>query len=137
MGGRRKCSNEVVVTAGGHTSILSPSPQKSRFCRQVVDPLSFYSSALQGWNGGSGGSQRLACGLLRLVVRGKLPPESDLRVWNVLCDAAVTSKRGGERGRDEGASRAESASRVRIERLLEMAYEVRRQGEGREGHLSS
>ena len=55
-----------------------------------VDPLSFYASALQGWHGGGGSSpQRLAEGLLRRMAFGELELERDVRVWNLLCDAAL------------------------------------------------
>ena len=71
------------------------------------EPLSFYTAALEGWQGGAGRKpQQLACAILQSVAHGGLPPESDLRVWNLLVRTALlrsrprpsVQRRGGEGG---------------------------------------
>lgn len=117
----------------GEEAILALLTESRANGSLAVDVLSFYSAALSGWHGGVGAEpQRLACGLLRLMANGDMAPESDLRVWNLLCEASLkqaadgSADREGEGGGgDEGvAAGTAEASRVRIERLIGRTYDT-------------
>ena len=54
-----------------------------------VDPLTFYSAVLQGWQGTSAAPHIIAASMLRGLASGDLPLTSDLRAWNLLCEVAL------------------------------------------------
>jgi pentatricopeptide repeat domain-containing protein 1 len=57
-----------------------------------VNPLTFYSAVLQGWQAAPATTpSAMATSLLRGLAEGSLPLHSDLRAWNLLCDAALES----------------------------------------------
>ena len=91
------------------------------------EPLSFYTAALEGWQGGAGRKpQQLACAILTSVAEGGLPPESDLRVWNLLGRTALLKPRSGRAGgRAEEAEEAREAGEAgEGGELLDAAYRV-------------
>ena len=62
-----------------------------------VDPLSFYSAVVQGWQGQTGQTPAEASvSVLRGLASGQLFLTSDLRAWNLLCEAATDASEPSE-----------------------------------------
>ena len=79
-----------------------------------IDALSFYSAVLQGWQGSATASPVAAAArLLRGLAQGELPPSSDLRAWNMLCESALADDPDG----DESA-----IGQAEVARMIDAAY---------------